>query len=91
MPEEENFPVFRRALLVTVTAPASDDQCALVAISKKHAEQPCVKLRLAIESARTWYKSHLLPAQLLHFTGHYAASKYEAGPRSDSPDPEGRA
>ena len=62
----------------------SDDQAdaayqsALAAISTNHAEQAEMKLRLAIEYAHAWYKSHLLLAQLLHFTGHDAASKSEA-------------
>jgi hypothetical protein len=53
-------------------------QSALVAISTNHAEQAETKLRLAIEYAPTWYKSHLLLAQLLHFTGHDAESRNEA-------------
>jgi hypothetical protein len=62
----------------------SDDQAdaayqsALVAISTNHAEQAESKLRMSIERAPTWYKSHLLLAQLLHFTGHDAESKTEA-------------
>jgi hypothetical protein len=53
-------------------------QSALVAISTNHAGQAETKLRIAIEQAPTWYKSHLLLAQLLHFTGHDADSKTEA-------------
>ncbi len=53
-------------------------QSALVAIATNRAEQAGVKLRLAIEQAPTWYKSHLLLAQLLHFTGHDAEAKNEA-------------
>jgi hypothetical protein len=53
-------------------------QSALVAISTNRAEQAESQLRMAIEYAPTWYKSHLLLAQLLHFTGHAAESKNEA-------------
>jgi hypothetical protein len=62
----------------------SDDQAdaayqsALVAISTNHAAQAETKLHVAIEYAPTWYKSHLLLAQLLHFTGHDAEAKNEA-------------
>jgi hypothetical protein len=53
-------------------------QSALVAISTNHAEPAETKLRMSIDRAPTWYKSHLLLAQLLHFTGHVAESKTEA-------------